>query len=98
MPVNERKVSRRDVLKASAILAAPFVAKYSRAAGPMVGKRMGYSMSFATIEWLVTQRRGVEEAAKALQTIIDKYPKTSSVTEAKVRLAELTQGRMVLKK
>jgi len=40
----------------------------------------------------------VEEAAKALQAIIDKYPKTSSVTEAKVRLAELTQGRMVLKK
>lgn len=36
------------------------------------------------------------EAVKALQTIIDKYPKSNAVTEAKVRLSELTQGRMVL--
>jgi ribose transport system substrate-binding protein len=65
MSVDNKKVSRRDVLKAGAILAAPFIAKYSRAAAPMAGKRMGYSMSFATIEWLVTQRRGVEEASRA---------------------------------
>jgi TolA-binding protein len=39
-----------------------------------------------------------EEAVKALQTILDKYPKTAVVTEAKVRLAELTQGRMTLAK
>jgi len=62
--VTRTKISRRDALKASAVLVAPFIAKYSRGAGPMAGKRMGYSMSFATIEWLVTQRRGVEEAAK----------------------------------
>jgi outer membrane protein assembly factor BamD (BamD/ComL family) len=37
-----------------------------------------------------------DDAAKALLTIIDKYPKTSSVTEAKVRLSELTQGKMAL--
>ncbi len=65
MPVHDPKISRRDALKAGVALAAPFIAKYARAAGPMAGKRMGYSMSFATIEWLVTQRRGVEEAAKA---------------------------------
>lgn len=35
-----------------------------------------------------------EEAAKAYRTIIDKYPKTTSFTEAKVRLAELTGGKM----
>lgn len=40
----------------------------------------------------------VEEAVKALQTIIDKYPKTTALTEARVRLAELTQGRMTLAK
>jgi TolA-binding protein len=40
----------------------------------------------------------VVEAVKALQEIIDKYPKTNAVTEAKVRLAEFTQGRMVLAK
>ena len=62
---NGPEFSRRDARKSSVLLAAPFVAKYSRAAGPMAGKRMGYSMSFATIEWLVTQRRGVEEAAQA---------------------------------
>ena len=65
MASNDRAFSRRDALKSSALLAAPFIARYSRAAGPMAGKRMGYSMSFATIEWLVTQRRGVEEAARA---------------------------------
>jgi ribose transport system substrate-binding protein len=65
MASNDRAFSRRDALKSSALLAAPFIARYSRAAGPMAGKRMGYSMSFATIEWLVTQRRGVEEAAQA---------------------------------
>ena len=40
----------------------------------------------------------VDEAVKALQTIIDKYPKTTALTEARVRLAELTQGRMTLAK
>ena len=65
MVTDDPKFSRRDALKSSILLAAPFIAKHSRAAGPMAGKRMGYSMSFATIEWLVTQRRGVEAAAKA---------------------------------
>ena len=40
----------------------------------------------------------VEEAVKALQTIIDKYSKTTALTEARVRLAELTQGKMTLAK
>jgi TolA-binding protein len=40
----------------------------------------------------------LDEAVKALQTIIDKYPKTAAVTEAKVRLSEFTQGRMTLAK
>jgi outer membrane protein assembly factor BamD (BamD/ComL family) len=35
-----------------------------------------------------------EEAAQAYRTVVDKYPKSTSVTEAKVRLAELTGGRM----
>jgi len=35
-------------------------------------------------------------AVAAAQTIIDKYPKTPALTEAKVRLAELTQGKMAL--
>ena len=35
-----------------------------------------------------------EEAAKAYRTVLQKYPKSPSVTEAEVRLAELTDGRM----
>lgn len=61
----DRRFSRRDALKSGVLLAAPFITRYGNAAAPMAGKRLGYSMSFATIEWLVTQRRGVEEAAKA---------------------------------
>ena len=35
-----------------------------------------------------------EEAAKAYRTVLQKYPKTPSVTEATVRLAEVTGGKM----
>jgi TolA-binding protein len=35
-----------------------------------------------------------DEAAAAYRTVIDRFPKSSSVTEAKVRLAELTGGKM----
>jgi outer membrane protein assembly factor BamD (BamD/ComL family) len=35
-----------------------------------------------------------EEAARAYRTILEKYPETSSFTEAQVRLAELTAGKM----
>lgn len=65
MVTHDRRFSRRDALKSGALLMAPLIARLAGAAGPMAGKRMGYSMSFATIEWLVTQRRGVEDAAKA---------------------------------
>lgn len=36
------------------------------------------------------------KAFKALDEIVQKYPKTTALTEAKVRLSELTQGRMAL--
>ncbi len=35
-----------------------------------------------------------EEAARAYRTVLEKYPNSSSVTEAEVRLAELTDGKM----
>jgi outer membrane protein assembly factor BamD (BamD/ComL family) len=35
-----------------------------------------------------------EEAAKAYRAVLQKYPKAPSVTEAEVRLAELTDGKM----
>ncbi len=45
-----------------------------------------------------TNAENPEAAVKALQTILDKYPNVNATTEAKVRLAELTQGRMTLAK
>jgi outer membrane protein assembly factor BamD (BamD/ComL family) len=36
----------------------------------------------------------LDQAARAYRTILQKYPKSSSVTEAKVRLAEITDGKM----
>ncbi len=36
----------------------------------------------------------VEDAARAYRTVLEKYPSSPSVTEAEVRLAELTDGRM----
>jgi len=35
-----------------------------------------------------------DEAARVYRTVLEKYPKSPSVTEAKVRLAELTDGKM----
>jgi outer membrane protein assembly factor BamD (BamD/ComL family) len=35
-----------------------------------------------------------EEAARVYRTVVQKFPKESSVTEAEVRLAELTDGKM----
>ncbi len=35
-----------------------------------------------------------EDAAKAYRTVLQKYPKAPSATEAEVRLAELTDGKM----
>ena len=35
-----------------------------------------------------------QEAIAAYREVIQKYPKTSSLTEAQVRLAELTDGKM----
>ena len=61
-------------------------------------------MDYLKAQYLLSAARAygnagkVDEAVKALQTIIDKYPKTTALTEAKVRLAELTQGRMTLAK
>ncbi len=36
----------------------------------------------------------LEEATRAYRTVVEKYPKAPSVTEAQVRLAEVTEGKM----
>jgi outer membrane protein assembly factor BamD (BamD/ComL family) len=69
------------------------------------GKAYTQAANTAEVEYLKAQylidagrayRLGgkLEEAAGAYRTILQKYPKSSSVTEAQVRLAEITDGKM----
>jgi outer membrane protein assembly factor BamD (BamD/ComL family) len=57
-------------------------------------------LDYLKARYLVDAARAYREGSKTEQAIatyreiIQKYPKTSSVTEAKVRLAELTDGKM----
>jgi TolA-binding protein len=36
----------------------------------------------------------IDDAARVYRTVLQKYPNSPSVTEAEVRLAELTDGKM----
>lgn len=62
--------SRRQFLKTGAavaglsLVAAPFISRSAFAQSSLAGKKVGYSMSFSTIEWLVAQRRGVTETSE----------------------------------
>ena len=69
------------------------------------GKAYSQASNTAEVEYLKAQylvdagrayRLGgkLEDAARAYRTILQKYPKSSSVTEAQVRLAEITDGKM----
>ena len=69
------------------------------------GKAYTQASNTAEVEYLKAQylvdagrayRLGgkLDEAAAAFRTILKKYPKSSSVTEAQVRLAEITDGKM----
>jgi outer membrane protein assembly factor BamD (BamD/ComL family) len=69
------------------------------------GKAYTQASNMAQVEYLKAQylvdagrayRLGgkLDEAAAAYRTILKKYPKSSSVTEAQVRLAEITDGKM----
>ena len=69
------------------------------------GKAYTQAANTAEVEYLKAQylvdagrayRLGgkLEDAARAYRTILQKYPKSSSVTEAQVRLAEITDGKM----
>ncbi len=57
-------------------------------------------LDYLKARYLVEAGRAYREAGKlkeaeaAYREVIQKYPKTSSLTEARVRLAELTDGKM----
>ena len=69
------------------------------------GKAYTQASNTAEVEYLKAQylvdagrayRLGgkLDDAARVYRTILQKYPKSSSVTEAQVRLAEITDGKM----
>jgi outer membrane protein assembly factor BamD (BamD/ComL family) len=69
------------------------------------GKAYTQASTTAEVEYLKAQylvdagrayRLGgkLDEAARSYRAILQKYPKSSSVTEAQVRLAEITDGKM----
>lgn len=78
--------------------------KPKEAAAAYMGASNDAEVDYLKAQYLLSAARAygnagmVEEAVKALQTIIDKYPKTTAMTEAQVRLSEFTQGRMTLAK
>lgn len=83
------RMSRRRFLMSGAaamsttVLPTPFIARYARATS-LAGKKIGYSMSFSTIEWLVAQRRGVMEGA-------EKFGFDLSISDAKDRPSQQVQ-------
>jgi len=78
--------------------------KPADAAEAYMGAARDAEVDYLKAQYLLSAARAygnagnVTEAVKALQMIVDKYPKTTAITEAKVRLAEFTQGRMALAK
>lgn len=60
---NRRSVLRLAAALGAGVIGAPVVSTNAQGQTSLKGKRVGYSMSFSTIEWLVAQRRGVTESA-----------------------------------
>ena len=74
--------------------------KYADAGDAFTAASRAADLDYLKARYLVDAARAYREAGKtpqavaAYREIIGKYPKTSSVTEAQVRLAELTDGKM----
>ena len=64
--MEKHQISRRSFLgtAAATAISAPFIASGALAAGPLAGKKIGYSTSLAANEWMKAQRLGVIETAK----------------------------------
>jgi TolA-binding protein len=73
--------------------------KPADAAGAYLAAAAAAEVDFLKAQYLIDAGRAwaqagkSEEAAKAYREIIANYPKTAALTEAKVRLAELTKGQ-----
>src|SRR2546422_798365 len=74
--------------------------KWSDAGDAFSNASMAADLPYLKARYLVDAGRAYREAGKPQQAIavyreiIAKYPKTTSMTEAQVRLAELTDGKM----
>lgn len=74
----------------------------AEAAAAYMGAARDADLDYLKAQYLLSAARAYRnagqtaDAVKALQEIVDKYRETTAVTEAKVRLSELTQGKMTL--
>ena len=74
--------------------------RFDGAGGAFLAASQAAELSYLKAGYLLDAARCYREAGKTQQAIttyreiIQKYPKTASVTEAQVRLAELTDGKM----
>jgi TolA-binding protein len=74
--------------------------KWSDAGEAFSNASKAADLPYLKARYLVDAARGYREGGKTQQAIavyreiIEKYPKTTSMTEAQVRLAELTDGKM----
>lgn len=66
LPINRRKILKLGLgATALGLIGAPYVITSARAEQPLAGKKIGFSQSYATDEWLKTQRQDLlAQAAK----------------------------------
>lgn len=69
---NVSALNRRNLLKAGLgavtlnAIGAPYVITSARAEQPLAGKKIGFSQSYATDEWLKIQREDIMTSAKSM--------------------------------
>ncbi len=97
-----RKPPSKYVAPAYGLLGAALenAKRWAEAANAYVQASNAASVPYLEASYLVDAGRAyrlagrTDEAAKAYRTVLEKYPDAPSFTEAQVRLAELTDGRM----
>ncbi|MFW6027970.1 MAG: substrate-binding domain-containing protein [bacterium] len=92
-------IHRRTLLKGAAatglvaVTGFPFI-RGARAAGPLTGKKLGFSMTHSTNEWLVQMRSGVVETAKRLGTEAIVYDAKDSPAKQITDIEDLVTRRV----
>ncbi|MDF3052186.1 MAG: Tetratricopeptide repeat-like domain [Geminicoccaceae bacterium] len=98
----DRKPPEQYRTPASGLLAAALEnsKRWVEAGNAYIQAANGAEVEYLKAKYLVDAGRAfreggkTEDAVRAYRTVLEKYPKSASVTEAQVRLAEITDGKM----